>query len=116
GTGSPPPTHSTTSSLTVNAPASTGITNGGFDSSLSGWTSSGSTSLTSSGHTGNAAQAGSSSPTNGDSSLSQTFTVPSGATTLSFWYLVTCPDTITYDLATASLKDTGTSTTTTPLA
>ena len=114
-------TRSTSYSLTVNSPSggSSPITNGGFESgTLSGWTSGGTTSVTTSGpHSGTyAGQAGSSSPTSGDSSLSQTFTVPSGVTTLSFWYLVTCPDTITYDWATATLRDQTTSTTTTPLA
>src|SRR5439155_1701367 len=56
------------------------------------------------------------SPTNGDSSISQTFTVPSGSTQLSFWYNVTCPDTVTYDWATATLADNTAGTTTTPLA
>jgi hypothetical protein len=63
-----------------------------------------------------AAQAGATSPTNGDSSIAQTFTVPSGDGTLSFWYNVTCPDTVTYDWATATLKNNTTGTTTTPLA
>src|SRR5258706_777539 len=53
---------------------------------------------------------------NGDSSVSQTFTVPSGSGTLSFWYQVHCTDTVTYDWATATLKDNTTNTTTTPLA
>src|SRR5258706_15464016 len=53
---------------------------------------------------------------NGDSSVSQTFTVPSGSGTLSFWYQVHCPDTVTYDWATATLKDNTSNTTTTILA
>ena len=53
---------------------------------------------------------------NGDSSIAQTFTVPSGQSQLSFWYNVTCPATVTYDWATATLKDNTSSTTTTPLA
>ena len=113
-------THSTTVSLTVNpSGGGTGITNGGFESgSFTGWTTSGSTSIVSSGAHGGtyAARVGSTSPTNGDSSAAQTFTAPTGATTLSFWYNVVCPDTITYDWATATLKDNTTGTTTTPLA
>ncbi|MFI5274320.1 MAG: hypothetical protein ACHQ4H_14900, partial [Ktedonobacterales bacterium] len=35
---------------------------------------------------------------------------------VSFWYLVTCPDTVTYDWATATLKDNTTGITTTVLA
>jgi serine protease len=97
-----------------------GITNGGFETgSLSGWTGSGAAfGVTTSGpHSGTyAALLGSSSPTNGDSSIAQTFTVPSGDGSLTFWYNVTCPDTVTYDWATATLKDNTTGTTTTPLA
>ena len=55
-------------------------------------------------------------PTNGDSSIAQTFTVPSTATGISFCYNVICPDTVTYDWATATLKDNTAGTTTTPLA
>jgi serine protease len=60
--------------------------------------------------------AGSTSPTNGDSTISQTVTAPTGSSTLSFWYRVVCPDTVTYDWATATLKDNTTGTTTTILA
>jgi hypothetical protein len=49
-----------------------------------------------------AAQLGSTSPTNGDSLIS-------------FWYLVHCPDTVTYDWATALLNDTTAGTTSTIL-
>ncbi|MEZ0064486.1 hypothetical protein ABIA32_000474 [Streptacidiphilus sp. MAP12-20] len=97
-----------------------GITNGGFETgSLSGWTASGAaTGVTTSGpHSGTyAAMLGSTSPTNGDSSIAQTFTVPTGSNTLSFWYNVTCPDTVTYDWATATLKDNTSNTTSTVLA
>ena len=96
----------------------TGLVNGGFESgSLSGWTSTGVTSVGSSGpHSGTYdAVVGSTSPSN-DSSISQTFTAPSGSSQLSFWYNVTCPDTVTYDWATATLKDTTAGTTTTVLA
>jgi hypothetical protein len=108
--------------LTTAAPAvaATDITNGGFESgSLSGWTTTGTATVTTNGpHSGTyAAQLGTSpSATNGDSSISQSFTAPTGATALTFWYNITCPDTITYDWATATLTDTTTGTTTTPLA
>ena len=43
----------------------------------------------------------------------QTFTAPAGTTGLSLWYKSTCPDSITYDWTTATLKDNTTGTTTT---
>ncbi|WP_052432566.1 hypothetical protein [Streptacidiphilus carbonis] len=102
------------------ATAATSITNGGFETgSLSGWTATGpATGVTTSGpHSGTyAAELGSSSPTNGASSIAQSFTAPAGSPVLSFWYDVTCPDTVTYDWATATLADTTAGTTTTVLA
>jgi hypothetical protein len=113
-------THTVTYSLTVNPTGGGGITNGGFETgSLSGWTAAGpATSVTTSGpHSGTyAARTGSTSPTNGDSSIQQTFTAATGTSKVSFWYNVTCPDTVTYDWAQATLKDNTTGTTTTPLA
>ncbi len=116
--------HAASIALTVTStapppPPPPGITNGGFETGdLTGWTASGaSTSVVSSGaHSGTyAARLGSTSPTNGDSSIAQTFTVPSGTTALSFWYKMTCPDTLTYDWATATLKDDTAGTTSTVL-
>ncbi|MFJ2577941.1 hypothetical protein [Kitasatospora aureofaciens] len=113
-------THTATYNLTVTGGPTGGVVNGGFETgSLSGWTATGpATGVTTSGpHSSSyAALLGSTSPTNGDSSIAQTFTAPAGTSTLSFWYNVTCPDTITYDWATATLKDNTTGTTTTVLA
>jgi hypothetical protein len=102
------------------ASAATSITNGGFEAgSLSGWTATGPAAsvTTTDPHSGSyAAMLGSTSPSNGASSIAQSFTAPSsGSPMLSFWYDVTCPDTVTYDWATATLKDTTTGTTRTVL-
>src|SRR5579859_1020200 len=106
--------------LTSSAPPPpAGITNGGFEAgSLTGWTSSGaSETIVSSGCHGGAlcAMLGKTTPTNGDSSISQTFAVPSGKSQLSLWYRESCPDTVTYDWATVTLKDNSTGATTTVL-
>ncbi|MFE2288694.1 putative Ig domain-containing protein [Streptomyces sp. NPDC059443] len=95
-----------------------GVANGGFETGdLSSWTATGSASaVAAAAHTGSyGAQLGSTSPST-TSSVSQTFTAPTGSTKVSFAYNVTCPDTVTYDWATATLKDNTTGTTTTVLA
>ncbi|WP_406470102.1 exo-alpha-sialidase [Streptomyces sp. NBC_01615] len=100
-------------------PALADVSNGGFESgSLTGWTTTGTTAVANSGaHSGTyAARIGGTSPTNGDSSVAQTFSAPTGSNQLSFYYSVTCPDTVTYDWATATLADTTAGTTTTVLA
>jgi hypothetical protein len=117
GTGSSA-THGTTFSLTVTNPSGGGVTNGGFETgNLSGWTATGTEAVTTATpHSGSYAdQGGTTTPTNGDSSIVQTFTVPSGFAQVSFWYKMTCPDTVTYDWAIATLKDNSTGTTTTVL-
>jgi hypothetical protein len=112
-------THSTTYTLTMTGTGTNAIVNGGFEAgSLSGWTATGpATGVTTSGpHSGTyAALLGSTSPTNGSSSIAQTFTAPTGSSTVSFWYNVTCPDTVRRDWATATLKDNTTGKTTTLL-
>src|SRR5215469_16822613 len=80
--GNPTPTATPSATPT---PTSNGILNGGFETGdFTGWTTSGTTSISTNAHSGSfAAEAGTNAPTNGDSSLSQTFTAPSGTTTLS---------------------------------
>jgi len=96
---------------------SSSIVNGDFETgNLNGWTTTGTTSISTTAHSGtSSAQVGGTSATNGDSSISQTFTAPSATSTLSFWYQVVCPDTVTADWATATLKDNTVGTTTTIL-
>jgi hypothetical protein len=105
--------------LTITTPVTGGIVNGGFESgSLSGWTRSGaSTTVVSSGCHGGTycAQLGTATPTNGNSSIAQTFTAPTGKTSLAFSYKVVCPDSVIFDWATATLRDNTTKHTTTIL-
>ena len=109
-------THTTTIQLTILGPAGVGITNGGFENGLTGWTTTGTTSISSTSHTGaSSAMAGAATPTNGDSTLSQTFIAPAGASSLSLWYKMTCPDTVSYDWATVSLRDNTSGSTATPV-
>jgi hypothetical protein len=112
----PSATHSTTAGLTINAPAGGNpIVNGGFEAgSLTGWTESGPAAAVSgsAAHSGTySALLGSTGSSNGTSSIAQTFTIPAGATTLSFWYEETCLT--NRDYASATLRDNTTATTTT---
>jgi hypothetical protein len=94
------------------------LTNGDFEAgSLSGWTATGQTAVVSSGAHGGtyAARVGSTSAST-DSSITQQVTLPSGSPTLSFWYKVVCPDTITYDWASVQVKSTSGAVLATPLA
>jgi hypothetical protein len=113
-------THTAAVGLTVTTAGGGGggVVNGGFETgSFTGWTTSGQASvLAAAAHGGGfGAQVGSTGPST-DSSIAQTFTMPAGSPSLSFWYDNHCPDTVTYDWATATLKDNVTGTTTTLLA
>jgi serine protease len=101
-----------TATVTVTVP---GVLNGGFESAFTGWSRAGTTSITTSAPHGgtSSALAGRNGRTNGDSSVTQTFTAT--GTTLSFWYKVRCGQTVSVDWATATLTDTTTATVTTPL-
>jgi hypothetical protein len=106
GTGSTG-THMT--SVTLVVAASDAVTNGGLESGLSGWTASGAVApvVVSGGHSGaSSARVGSPSPFNGNSTLTQTITVPAGAPTLTYWYNPHCTDTITYDQQTVQIRNT----------
>jgi hypothetical protein len=110
--------HSTSVTVNVTGTGGNSITNGGFETGdFTGWTRSGTTSISTTAHSGSfSAEAGSNVPTNGSSSVKQTFTAAGGTTTLSFWYQVNCPDTVQFDWATATLRDNTTGTTRTILA
>ncbi|MDP9119868.1 MAG: hypothetical protein M3O15_00600 [Acidobacteriota bacterium] len=115
----PPPAPAQPSTLTSCTGAVVGIGNGGFESgTLAGWTVAGGVAASSAiSHGGSySAQLGGSGPTSGDSSIVQTFTAPTGTSTLSFWYRNSCPDTVNSDWATAALVDNTTHTTTAVLA
>jgi hypothetical protein len=93
-------------SVGVGGPPPDPIINGGFETGdFTGWTRSGVTAISSFSHSGLfAAQLGDANPS-GESSISQTFTVPPAGGTLALWYWIYCPDTIAYDWATATVRD-----------
>ena len=116
GTGSSA-THSTSLTLTVTVPSSNPIVNGGFETGdFSGWTRAGTTSISGVAHSGtHSAMLGAAAATNGDSSISQAFSAPAAGGVLTFFYNLRCPDTVSYDWATATLRDSTTGTTSTLL-
>jgi hypothetical protein len=86
--------------ITTYVPAANAVQNPGFETgNLSSWSTSGAflPVISTTAHTGSySARVGSTSAVNGNSTLTQTVTVPSAAT-LTFWYQPHCTDTITYD-------------------
>jgi len=96
-------THSTVISVTVTIK---GIVNGGFETGdFAGWATTGVTAIVSTSHSGAfAAQVGSTSPS-ADSTVSQTFTVPTAGGKLTFWYRMSCSDKVKNDWFTATLSD-----------
>ena len=112
------PTYVLVDDITLMPPAVNPFVNPGFEAGgYAGWTTTGAATVISGWqHSGILlADVGSTEPFAGDSSISQTVTAPTGASTLTFWYRVICYDTVAYDWATATLRDNTTSMTTTVL-
>jgi len=112
---SPAATH--TAALAAKVLTSNPVLNPGFEKGtgttsapVPNWTKTGTASVVNTTpHTGAySARAGSTARTNGDSTIVQSFTAPTGATQLSFWYRTSCPDQLQFDWSTATLKDTTT--------
>ena len=83
------------------------ILNSEFENGFTSWTTAGTTSIVTTGcRSGSCVMAGSKSASNGDSTISQTFTIAAGFNRLSFYYHMSCSvDTVRYDWVTASLVD-----------
>jgi hypothetical protein len=96
--------------VTSYVPSPSVVQNGGFETgNLSSWTTSGAylPRISTTAHTGTySAQIGSTAPVNGNSTLTQSVTVPSGTSVLTFWYQPHCTDTITYDQIQAQIRNT----------
>ena len=111
-------THNATLMWTIGGSTGSGLVNGGFETGdLTGWRSTGPTSVVSSGaHNGtHAAQVGSTAPTN-DSTITQSVTLPAGSPQLSFWFKNVCPDTLQFDWATVTVTSPAGTALATPLA
>jgi hypothetical protein len=111
--------HSVGGTLVVLAQGPASLINGGFElGNFTGWTASGdAATLSITGCHGGTycVQLGSNTPTNGDSSIAQTFVAGGSATQLTFWYKNVCPDVVAFDWATATLTDNTTPSTSTIL-
>ena len=111
-------THATTVTLNITSSSGSVVVNGDFETgTFNGWTTGGaSATISNTAHTGaHSAQLGKTTPTNGDSTMRQTVVVPTGGT-LSFWYKMSCPDSVTYDWSLMQVETTGGTVLTTPLA
>ena len=101
-------THAVSIPLTVTAPGTGLIINGGFETGVATpWLQVGSATVVSGGHSG-AFQLRTGTRTLGtarNSNVTQTVTLPAGSHTLSFWYRLTCPDIVTNDWATVTVRD-----------
>jgi len=90
----------------VGASASTVITNGGFESGTTGWTTAGTdVSISTTAHSGTSSLQLGSATKSTDNSATLTFTAPSGSSALTFWYRNDCADSVSDDWATATLRD-----------
>jgi hypothetical protein len=102
-------THSVNVALTVAGPPP-GVRNGGFETGdFTSWSPSGAflPRLVTTGHTGTyAAQLGSPSPYNGNSTLTQNVTIPTGTSRLTFWYQPHCTDRIAFDQIQLQIRST----------
>ncbi|WP_318552057.1 alkaline phosphatase family protein [Kitasatospora fiedleri] len=120
-TTSPPPTATPSPTGPASpSPSPTpvpGLVNGGFEyGTFTGWTRTGTTAIAAAPHSGAyAAAVGSTSPTDGDSVLTQTFTAPPGVTKLTLWWKGDCKDTVAYAWATVVVKHNTSGSTSTPL-
>jgi hypothetical protein len=103
------PTFTLLDDVAVTSSAPSVVRNGGFEAGLTGWTASGAfapRAISSPVHGGaGAAQLGSTAAVNGDSTLTQTITVPAGSR-LSFWYQPHCTDTLQFDQEQAQVRST----------
>lgn len=103
----------------VSLAARLGVVNGTFEAStpLAYWSTAGVVGSSTSVHAGAAAgRTGLTTATTGDSTLSQTWAVPTNGGMLSFWYRDVCRGTVSTDWATATLTDNTAVTTTTLVA
>ena len=97
------PTYSYLDDVDVSAytPPPNLVQNPGFETgNLASWTATGAflPVISTPPHSGSySARLGSTSAVNGNSTLTQTVTVPTGSPTLSFWYQPHCPDSLLYD-------------------